>query len=92
MDIPVQINGSSLINKGTANHYREFPIEKGEIYNIKVHTIPVIIKNLEGVLWVTRANDPDDYILQRCQKVSFSEAGAIVIQSLVRGRFSITSE
>lgn len=92
MDIPVQINGKPLINRGIANHYREFPVEKGQIYNIRVHTIPLRIKSLEGIVWVTKENDPIDYILQRKQAVSFDEKGAIVVQSLARGKFSITSE
>lgn len=92
MEIPVQVNGRPSIHQGISNFHQEFSIGKGQLYNIGVHTVPIKIQCLEGVLWVTRENDPEDYLLQRCQAVAFKNDGLIVIQALSQGKFRIISE
>ena len=92
MEIPVQANGRPSIHQDISNFHKEFTIEKGQLYNIDVHTVPIRIQCLEGVLWVTRENDPEDYVLQRCQAVAFKNDGLIIIQALSRWKFRIISE
>ncbi len=92
MEIPVSLNKQPAYKEKTTNLNREFCIGRGELYNISVHTIPLRIQCLEGLLWITRGNDPVDYFLQRCQNANFEAGGHIVIQGLSQGRFRILTE
>jgi hypothetical protein len=92
MEIPFQVNGRPSIQRDISKFHKEFSIGKGQLYNIGVHTVPIRIHCLEGVLWVTSENDPEDYLLQRCQSTIFYHGGLIVIQALAAGKFRITSE
>lgn len=92
MDIPVQTREKVFAGGKVARHEKLFPIQKGEVYTIKVHTMPVRIQALEATLWVTVENDPEDYLLQPCQGAVFEEGGRIVIEAITKGRFRVKSE
>jgi hypothetical protein len=92
MDIPVQTRENVFTRGKTARHEKVFPIQKGELYTINVHTMPVRVQALEGTLWVTMEGDPQDYLLTPCQRAVFEEGGRIVIQAVSKGKFRVTSE
>jgi len=92
MELPVLLDGKIAIRKNSTALFNDFCILKGELYNIKVHTVALMIQCLAGVLWVTKENDPDDYLLQRGQSLSFIPGGLIVIQALCDGKFRVISD
>jgi hypothetical protein len=91
MEIPVQVNRKPTFWDKTSGQCREFLIGKGELYNIKVHTVPFQIQCMQGSLWITREGDPQDYLLQNCRIAEFEAGGHIVIQGLSQGKFRIIS-
>jgi hypothetical protein len=92
MEIPVvTIDGKSVIVRGAAGHGSEITIGNGEVYRVSARVSPVKIQCLGGVLWVTKEDDPQDYILQRCQSATFRGPGRIIVQSLPRGKMCITT-
>jgi hypothetical protein len=92
MEIPVQINGKPILGRAKGGPCTEFAAETGEIYKIKMHTKSIKIQCLNGALWVTKENDPEDYILRRGQEVTFSGRGVVIIQTLLPGKWCILSK
>lgn len=91
MDLSVQMKSQTGKIEGLSGFCQEVPVSAGQLYNIKAGKSPVRIQSLEGVLWVTRENDPVDYMLTCCQAAVFADGGKIVIQSLSKGKIRIQS-
>ncbi len=91
MEIPIQIDRISVSVRSAPRRCGEFVLESGEITRISAGRAPVKIECLGGVLWVTKENDPRDYLLTRGQSVTLQKPGRILIQSLPRGTMCITT-
>ena len=92
MDLSVQIKGRPGKKEAAPGSWRDVSVPAGRLYNFRVGKTHIKIQCLEGALWVTRENDPADYLLTRCQSAVFAGGGKMVIQALKKGKFRIQSQ
>lgn len=92
MELPVSISGITVAVHGAAGQCSTFSLGKGETMRVTAKNRPIRIECLGGVLWVTQPNDPQDHILRRCEAVTLSGPGQIIIEALPRGKACIIAE
>ncbi|MDD2310722.1 MAG: DUF2917 domain-containing protein [Desulfuromonadaceae bacterium] len=66
----------------------EYILKKGEVMSLAAAAFPVI-RVKKGVVWLTRADDPRDYFLQRGDSFDKSGEGLVVLESLSDCAFDI---
>jgi hypothetical protein len=66
----------------------EYILKKGEVIALETAASPVI-RVQEGVVWLTRAEDTRDYILQRGDSFARNGAELVVLESLTDCTFDI---
>ena len=66
----------------------EYILKKGEVMSLATAVFPAI-RVKEGVVWLTRTDDPRDYFLQRGDSFAKSGEGLVVLESLSDCTFDI---
>lgn len=66
----------------------EYILKKGEVMSLAATVFPVIRVKV-GTLWLTRTDDPRDYVLQRGDSFTNSGAGLVALESLSDCVFNI---
>ena len=69
----------------------ELVLERGQFYRIDAYAAPVQVTSRGAVLWVTRDNDIQDYVLERDQSVTFLSPGRVVVEALRDGKICLTT-
>lgn len=59
-----------------------YRLEPGRTGSVRVGRTPVQIEAYEGMLWVTQAGDPRDYVVEPGQKFVVTRPGLAVMQAL----------
>ncbi len=81
------IAGERLVSAGC----EELVLEKGQFYRIDAYAAPVQVTSRGAVVWVTRDNDIQDYVLERDQSVTFIRPGRVLVEALRDGKICLTT-
>lgn len=57
-------------------------LKNKESTRIKSHGEKLHLKCLSGIVWITQAGDPQDYILHANESLKISRKGAVVVQAM----------
>jgi hypothetical protein len=67
----------------------EIKLEDHQVFHIDSSRSPMAITSMDGILWVTIPNDPEDHILKPGDQLLVNARGKVVMQAITDASFSI---
>lgn len=77
----------SLTNAGSQPV--EITLGDHQVFHLDGGRSPMSIKSVDGILWVTLPNDPEDHILKPGDHLLVNTKGKVVMQAITKASFSL---
>lgn len=65
-------------------------VSRSEIFELENKRKPVQVICLDGLLWITQNDDPEDHFIHKGQTFTATQPGKVIIQGLPRGKARVS--
>jgi hypothetical protein len=81
------VNNNSILGKMVSScPSADVTLTRTDIFELDSKPNKTNIKCLDGMLWITQKNDPEDYFIKKGQTFTATNTGRVLIQGLPHGK------
>ena len=95
MNYAIQNNAGLLLGKKVVPTYAgttDVLLERNELFRLDGDQRDLIVKAVEGRIWLTQTGDPRDIILEKGQTFQVDRSGLVLLQGLPAARLRFTTQ
>jgi hypothetical protein len=90
MEFSIQNKNGKLGKMVSNSQCAEILLARKDIFELDGHPNKTSIKCLDGTLWITQNNDPEDYFIKKGQSFTATHNGRVLIQGLPLGKARVS--
>jgi hypothetical protein len=90
MEFTIQNKNGKLGKMVSSSQCADVMLTRTDIFELDSRPNKTSVKCLDGILWITQNNDPEDYFIKKGQTFTATNNGRVLIQGLPLGKARVS--